>query len=173
MKTIPIPSCTFLVALIVSSAAVLVGCGSGTTPPGPKSVFGFVETDIHFDFLIWEEGLAVLFVDNLTHEHSSGGHSSTGDPIHRQTGWARSKEGDEYRWEIRTSDGRTAEIEINNVDYDFAKGTVFAVRHDGKEVAVEQLDLDLSNLSSVSDCQTFIAENRTTIAFPGDEPGRP
>jgi len=151
----------------------LVGCGSGTTPPGPNSVFGFVETDIHFDFLIWEEGLAVLFVDNLTDEHSSSGHSSTSDPVHHHTGWARSKEGYEYRWAIRTSDGRTAEIEINNVGHDVAKGTVFVISHEGEEIAVEQLDLDLSNLSSVSDCQSFIAENRTTITFPGDKPDRP
>ena len=172
MKTIRIPSCTFLLALVVSSAAALVGCGSGSTPPGPNSVFGFVETDIRFDFLIWEEGLVVLFVDNFAEEHSGSGHSSTGDPVYRHTGWARSKEGHEYRWEIRTSDGRRAEIEINNVGYDVAKGTVFVVRHEGDEVAVEQLDLDLSNLSSVSDCETFIAENRNTITFPGDEPDR-
>ena len=172
MKTIRVLSCTFLLALVVSSAAALVGCGSGTTPPGPNSVFGFVETDIHFDFLIWEEGLTVLFVDNFTNEHSSSGHSSTSDPVHRHTGWARSAEGYEYRWEIRSSDGRTAEIEINNVDYDVTKGTVFVVRHEGEEVAVEQLDLDVSSLSSVADCQTFISKNRSTITFPDEKPDR-
>ena len=151
------------VALTLSWCAVLAGCGSSTTPPGPKSIFGFVKPGKYFQFLIWEEGLAVMIVDNLSDTHNSEGYSSTSDPIHRQAGWAESKEGNRYDWEIKTADGQTADIRIDGVDYDIAKGAVFVVGLHGKKAAVKQLDLDLSNLSDVKDCQSFLEANRDVI----------
>ena len=168
MKSARTSNCAILLVLAVMWSASLAGCGSRATPPGPSSVFGFVEPDLRFNFVLWKEGLAVMFVDNIGDQRHSSGHSSTGDPVYRQTGWARSKDGAEYNWEIRTSDGRTAELKINGVSYDIAKGTVFVILTGERKIAVDQLDLDLSGLFDVSDCRTFITKNRDRMATADD-----
>jgi hypothetical protein len=122
-----------------------------------------VEPNTHFQFLLWEEGLAIMIVDNITGGHHGGGHGSTSDPVRRQTGSAESKEGDRYDWEIETTDGRTAELKINSIDYDIAKGAVFVIQMNGKQLSVDQLDLELPELSDVADCRAFIKENRDVI----------
>lgn len=151
-----------LLALTLFCCVTMGGCHR-TTPPGPSSSFGMVEPNTHFQFLLWEEGLAIMIVDNITDDHQSSGHGSTSDPVYRQTGSAESKEGDRYDWEIETTDGRTAELKINSIDYDIAKGAVFVIQMNGKQPTVDQLDLDLSELSDVADCRAFIKENRDVI----------
>jgi len=170
MKTTPTSISRALLALALLWGATMVGCGKQATPPGANSKFGFVAPNIHWTLLTWEQGLAVMFVDGIRDQHQSGGHGSSDDPVHRQTGWAKSSDGDGYEWGINTSDGQTAEIQINAIDYDIAKGTVFVVRMEGNKAVVDQLDLDLSQLSDMSDCRAFIEANNDLIKLADGKP---
>jgi len=141
----------------------LSGCGKRSTPPGPSSIFGFVEPNLHFQFLLWDEDLVILLLDNFTKGHHSSGKGSTRDPVHRQTGSALSEEGDTYDWKIETVDGISAKVEINGEGYDIGKGAVFVVTVNEKVIKVDQSDLDLSSLSNVEDCRNFIKVNREAL----------
>ena len=114
---------------------------------------------------LWEEGLAVLIIDNIPAAHSSGGIGSTVDPVYRQTGEAQSKKGAGYDWEIATTDGRSADIRIHNSDFDITKGTVFVVEVNEEGCEVQQLDLDLSGIIEVEDCKQFIEANADKLQF--------
>ena len=148
-----------LLFLALMCNALWVGCFNQSTPPGPSSSFGIIQPGTHFEFSLWEEGLAVLVIDNIPTAHSSGGIGSTIDPVYRQTGKAQTKTGAGYDWEIATTDGRTADIKINGADYDIAQGAVFVVEVNGEECKIQQLDLDLSGISDVEDCKKFIEAN--------------
>ena len=161
-----------LVAVSLFFCVTIAGCGSGTTPPGPSSSYGVVEGNTHFQFLLWEEGLAIMIVDTMMVKHHSNGHGSTRDPVYRQTGSAQSKAGDRYDWEIETTDGRTATLKINSVEYEIAKGAVFVIQMNDKKPMVDQLDLDVSKLSDIADCQAFIKENRDALKLPDQKPNR-
>jgi len=149
--------------LCIASFISLVGCERKSTPPGPSSSFGIVQPNHHFQFLLWDEGLVVLLVDNITKNHRSGGSSSTSDPAHRQRGSAISKEGYGYEWNLETVDGQSAEIEIAGNQYEFGKGVVFLIKVTEKETIVDQLDLDLSKLSDSQSCQDFIKANHEAL----------
>lgn len=148
----------------------LSGCGKRSTPPGPSKSFGFVEPDVHFLFYLWDEGLAIMLIDNLTKSHQSSGGGSTSDPVHRQTGSALSKEGESYAWKFETTDGISAKVEIGEENYDLNKGAVFLVTVHGKVTTVDQKDLDLSTLSSVEDCREFIKRHREVLKLRGKGP---
>ena len=159
-----------LLSVALFCCVTIAGCGGGKTPPGPTSSFGMVEPDTHFQFLLWDEGLAIMFVDTMMVAHHSGGRGSTTDPVRRQRGSALSKTGDRYDWEIETTDGRTATLKINSVEYEIAKGAVFVIQMKDKKPTVDQLDLDVSKLSDVASCRAFIKENRDALKLSDTEP---
>lgn len=163
IKTTPLSIFILLVAL--ASCVTMAGCGRAT-PPGPNSTSGVVEPNAHFLFLSWKNGLAVMFVDNIADAHHSSGHGSNIDSVHHSTGGAESKEGGRYDWEIESIDGRIAKLTINDIDYEIDKGSVFAIRMKDKQPTVEQLDLDLSQLTHGADCAAFIKENRKVLKLP-------
>ena len=147
----------------ITSFISMVGCERRSTPPGPSSSFGIVNPNTHFQFLLWDEGLAIMLIDNITKGHQSSGSGSTKDPVYRQKGSAESKEGYRYEWKLETADGRSAEVEIDGNDYDIEKGVVFLITVTEKETIVDQIDLDLSKLSGVEDCRAFIKANREIL----------
>ncbi len=112
--------------------------------------------------------MAILLIDNITKAHQSSGKGSTSDPVHRQTGSAESKEGNRYDWKFETADGLSADIEIDGKNYDIGKGAVFVIAANKKETTVDQIDLDLSNLSDVESCRNFIKTNREALSL-GDK----
>lgn len=147
----------------IASFIFMTGCERRSTPPGPGSNFGIVEPNTHFQFLLWDEGLAIMLIDNITKAHQGGGSGSTKDPVYRHKGSAESKEGYRYEWQLETSDGQSAKVEIDGNDYDLGKGVVFSITVSEKETIVDQIDLDLSKLSDVEDCRAFIKANREVL----------
>ena len=153
----------FLLGVVCTLLAT--GCTRKSTPPGPASSFGIVEPGTHFEFLLWEEGLAILLIDNCTKAHESSGGSSTNDPVYRRRGSAVSEEGYQYSWALETSDGKAANVEIEGTVYDIGDGGVFSVKATNDGVTVEQIDLDLSQLTGIADCQNFIRDNREALSL--------
>jgi hypothetical protein len=153
----------FLPLMGIASFISMVGCERQSTPPGPSSSFGILEPNTHFQFFLWDEGLAILLIDNITKKHESSGSGSTKDPVYRQNGSAESKDGYRYEWKLETADGRIAEVEIDGNDFDIAKGVVFSITVTEEETTVDQIDLDLSQLSDSEDCRAFIKANREVL----------
>jgi hypothetical protein len=154
-----------LLALAVLWCAAVVGCGRRTTPPGASVLYAQIPgTGTHFQFLKWQEGLAILFVDGIAGSHTTSGGGSTSDPVHHRTGQVKSKEGHGYDWELETTDGLTAKFKINDTNYEVGKGTVFVVHLNSELATVHQLDLDLSKLNfDQNDCLSFLQNNPDLI----------
>lgn len=149
----------------VASLFSMVGCEKRSTPPGPSSSFGIVEPNTYYQFLLWDEGLTILLLDNITKGHESHGSGSTKDPLYRQTGSAVSKDGYRYSWQVETADGKAAEIEIDGCSYAIGKGAVFLITVTGGGTTVNQVDLDLSQLSGIESCRAFVKANREALGI--------
>lgn len=158
---------------VLLSCIIIVGCERRTTPPGPDAVFGVItDTSIHFQLLKWEEGLSILFIDRMS-QHKTSGHGSTSNPVYREAGSAGNEGGHGYDWEILTTDGKTADIRINDTAYNVGEGSVFVVQLNGEQINIHQLELDLSKLkSNGNDCQSFLKDNPNVIQLVGVKPGK-
>ncbi len=135
--------------LVISVA----GCGARTTPPGASTI----STSAHgmnITFLRWEEGLMVLFVDDVKGRHSSGGSGSTDNPVHTATVSAGSPNTGGYKCQLETKDGKLANCRINGEDYDLSNGTLFVIKAKGEQVEMHQLKRDLTKIPfDAGDCK--------------------
>lgn len=158
-------------ALILSIIILaLVACGR-STPPGPNAVFGGIGSEAGYLLLDWQEGLRILIWDDIVEgDHHNSGSGSTTDPVFHQSGGASAPDGRGYEYSVETSDGQQADFTIDGIPYDLAQGKLFLIRTAGDGTQVQQLDLDLSNLTPTNDgieafgqatpeIAAFIAEN--------------
>lgn len=167
----------FRIFLLISiSAAIMAGCKSKTAPPdglAPQTVSGMTRDRTSYAFLKWNEGLAIMLVDQCD-VHSMTGSSNSGEP-NRHEGVVRwwdkdsNKWKDAYSWQVRTSDGQTAVLTINNVNYDLANGAVFRIDTGGEKVIVKQLDRDLSNVQPDSTSCDYFVESIPELANRSEE----
>ncbi len=156
------------VALIIS----VVGCGTGTTPPGADTLYTSAP-GMNIVYLRWKEGLTVLFVDDVKGGHSSGGSGSTDNPVYTKIVSAGSPDSGGYKCQLETKDGKSAICGINGKDYDLSKGTLFVIKAKGEQVEVYQLKRDLTKIPfDTHDCKDPIekdAEIRKLLGL-GDLP---
>jgi hypothetical protein len=99
---------------------------------------------MNIQFLRWDEGLRVLFVDDVKGNHGSHGSGSTDDPVHTSTVSAGSAEAGGYQSVLETKDGKSANCRINGKEYDLAKGALFVIKAKGEQVEVHQVQRDLT-----------------------------
>ena len=162
-----------LIVLIGVAAIISVaGCGTRTTPPG-ASTMGTSAQGMTITFLRWNEGLKVLFVDDVKGGHSSSGSGSTDNPVHTQIVSAASPDTGGFKCQLETKDGKSAICRINGKDYDLSRGALFVIKAKGEQVEVHQLKRDLTKIPFDSgDCRKPIesdAEIRKLLAL-GDVP---
>lgn len=171
-----------LAAILIS--LLLVACG-GATAPGPNAISGSVEGGVNYLLLDWQEGLRIMFWDDVAYGgHFSSGSSSTADALFRQEGDTQGADGRGYAYTLETSDGLEADFAIDGVDYDLSQGNVFviSVAGDGKEI--QQLDVDLAGVSPTYEgieafgratpaIAAFIAEREAALAGSKDSIGLP
>ena len=122
--------------------------------PGPNSIGGTTVGAKSFTILQWEEGLTVMLWFDVSN-HSSGGHGSTEDPVHRHRGSTTTPDGRNVNWELETEDGKTAVFRLNKTEYDLLKGRLLLVTTKGENVEVQQLDRDLSSVHDYESARTF------------------
>ena len=135
-----------LIVLIGVAAIISVaGCGTRTTPPG-ASTMGTSAQGMNITFLRWNEGLKVLFVDDVKGGTSSSGSGSTDNPVHTQIVSAASPDTGGYKCQLETKDGKSAICRINGKDYDLSRGALFVIKAKGEQVEVHQLKRDLSTI---------------------------
>lgn len=132
---------------LISLVIVLAAC-SGSTPPGPNSIEDVVE-QARYLLIDWEEGQRILIWDDIPSGNRGSGSSSSsisGPPFH-QEGSAQSGDGRHYEYSLESRDDLQVDFFIDGISYDLERGTLFLVYTTGGATRVEQLDLDLSNLS--------------------------
>lgn len=132
-----------VVAIILAIASA--GCGTRTTPPGPTTI-GTSAPGMNITYLHWNEGLAVLFVDNVKGARSAKGSGSTRSPVYLETGSGGSPGSAQYRWKLETTDGKSASLTIDGKDFDLSAGTVFVLKAKGNDIEIHQLQRELSTI---------------------------
>jgi hypothetical protein len=129
---------TLLLVLALSS------CMTKSTPPGAAIIGGKVGRG-GFTFLRWEQGLRIMIWHDLD-SSSSHGSGSTEDPVYHLSGYALSSDGRRVDWQAQTTDGKTAQFWIDEVNYDLTGGALFIVTTRSGATVVRQLHRDLSNV---------------------------
>ncbi|HUG18904.1 MAG TPA: hypothetical protein VMM56_07980 [Planctomycetaceae bacterium] len=163
--------------LLLLCASVVAGCGRKSAAPSapvPQTLSGMTRDRTSYTFLKWDEGLAIMLVDWCDAHHMSS--SSGNGELDQRNGdaywWDKVsdewKEG--YEWQLETSDGQTAKITINDVQYDLAKGAVFRIDTGGDGATVTQISRDLSNIQpNRNSCDRFITStSELKNASPAD-----
>jgi hypothetical protein len=160
--------------LLASLAALLVvplsACSPGSTPPGPYAAYGTVG-QVGYVYYRWKEGLALMIWHDIAGSSMSSGSGSTTDPVYRLHGYAESQDGRRLDWELQTSDGMTAQFEIDNTSYDLLDGALFIITTQGGETDVRQLERDLSDVQTNHEsCLAFARSDPDLVKFIGDTP---
>lgn len=131
--------------------------------PTPRSISSNKDMNgLHFTFDKWDQGLTVMFVDNV-HGGTDRNGKMDGSTYSKRTSVRRAG-GVGYDWVLTTADGKSAELIINEVPYDLRAGALFVVQTDGQNVVVHQLSHDLSMLNyDLAECTSFVNNNREII----------
>src|SRR5262245_62244048 len=87
--------------------------------------------------------------------------SSAGPPwVRKVEGFAASKDGRRFDWQLETTDGRSVKCRVAGKEYDLAKGALFLVKTKGGKAEVEQLSRDLSAVQpEVESCKAFVRKD--------------
>jgi hypothetical protein len=110
---------------------------------------------LHFSFHRWKEGLAIMFVDQINGSVTNTG--SVDGMTYTERGAVKRSDGTGYEWRLKTKDGRSADLTINDLSYDLTNGALFAIELDGEKVIVHQIDRDLSDLKiDLKQCTAFV-----------------
>ena len=140
-----------------------------STPPGPSAAGG-VLGQASYAFLRWEEGLSIMIWSDALESGEGSGTGSTVDPIYRYHGWAVSRGGPRFDWEVQTADGRTARFEINDTSYDLSGGSLFLITIEDGQAEVRQLQRDLSGIQPDRESIIAFAQSDPDVAaFAGVE----
>jgi hypothetical protein len=155
--------------------AIVSGCAPKATPPGADVAAGVVGQQVGFEFMRWEEGLAIMiwhdFLGNSGTSSTSESSGFTTDPIHKLQGYAESWDGHRFDWEVQTNDGRTAQFWLDGTPYDLSDGRLFIVTMKNGGADVTQLDRDLSRVQpNHSSCEAFARSDPDLARFIGDMP---
>lgn len=152
-----------LLLVLLMCATITAGCGAtlAPPPPTPHTISGMTRDRTSYTFLKWNGGLAIMLVDQCdVHSLSGSGCDGESDRRKGDAHWWDQETNewqDGYEWELETSDGRTAQFSINNVQYDLEQGRVFHIDAKGDQATVQQLDRDLTNVQpNRTSCNNFV-----------------
>ena len=159
--------------------SVLVACATlcacdffeqhhGPFPPSPtpRGISSNAGMDgLHFSYSGWEQGLAIMFVDQIQGDITSRGGFEEGVCTEKCS--IMRNNGIGYEWVLTTSDGLTADLTINGVPYELTQGALFAIQLDGDEVMVHQLDRELPLFGhgeeGLEECTAFVNDSPDLI----------
>jgi hypothetical protein len=154
-------------SVVLLAGVAVSGCGRDVTHIPSPPVSGSCGSNrdmegIHFSFHKWKEGLAVMFVDRINGSVTESG--SVDGITYIDRGSVRRTDGTGYEWRLKTKDGRSADLTINDVSYNLRKGALFAIQLDGDNVIVHQIDRDLSGLNiDLKQCTAFVNNSPDVI----------
>lgn len=126
-----------------------VSCVPRSTPPAPDMAAG-VYVDAGFEYFHWEQGLAILIWHDAIQSSSCDSSGSTQDPTHVVRCQATSGE-NSFNWQIKTQDGVEGDFQIDNIPYDLSNGRVFIVATADGVTDIQQLQRDLSAVTTESE----------------------
>jgi hypothetical protein len=142
---------------------LLSSCVMRSTPPGPNTAGGSVE-GVSYSYHQWAQGLSIMIWHDLNGGGSCGGSGSTSDPVYRVDCIAEGIDGSMLEWQIHSTDGVTADMRINDQEYNLADGTLFLIDHREGTAHVVQLKRDFSNLVATPESITAFAPTDQDVA---------
>jgi hypothetical protein len=152
---------TWLALLVLLAVG---GCVSIPASPDADVLAG-IYRETGFEFLHWNEGLAIMiwhdFVGTSAVISTDERELTPDNALYSVRGYAESRQGRRFDWEVRTRDGETAEFWIDGKRYDLADGSLFLVTGGTYGTEVTQLARDLSGVRPVYEsCVAFAEEDR-------------
>jgi hypothetical protein len=87
-------------------------------PAGPSTAAGVVG-QAGYEFLQWEEGLGLLLWHDAPGDCISAVTGGTAAVMYKVYGSCESHDGRRFSWELRTAEGRHAQLKIANAISDF------------------------------------------------------
>lgn len=160
-----------LYSLIVLACLNLGGCIS-QTPPGP-SIYANTIEHASCTFYVWQQGLRLMLWTDIIDSTNHDGASRAGDPVYRQTDFAQAQDGRKLEWQLETTNGITATLQIDTQQPDLADGTLFLVKTAGGSIQTQQLTYDLASLPSTTEsCQQLANDNPAVSAFIQEATGQ-
>lgn len=149
--------------LAVLMAAVVGACAAKSTPPSPSMAAGVVG-QAGYEFLQWKAGLGLLIWHDAPGACISAAPGGTADLTYKVHGSCESHDGRRFNWEVQTTDGRYAQLKIDNAVSEISGGTVILVMTRGEEAGVRQLRRDLSAIRTNQESIAEFAERYPDMA---------
>ena len=155
-----------ILSLFVLAGVVVLGmtaCFRRETPPGPNMAAGSYE-NAGYDYFLWQEGLGIMIWHDAIQSSTCDSGGAVGDATNLTQCAAVSESGAGFTWQIESADGRSAQIQIDTQQFDLANGTVFLVKTAGSQTEIQQLQRDLSGVTSEGSSITDFGLNDPDIS---------
>ncbi len=147
-----------MLVLVMLAVISVSGCAPRAIPPSADIAAGVYE-NVAFEFMHWDEGLAIMIWHNVLGD--SGSVSNSNSSGYELAGYAEAQDGERFEWDVQTDDGKTAKFQLAGRSYALSDGQLFIVTMEDGTADVTQLQRDLSDVQpNASSC----------IAFAKDEP---
>lgn len=151
-----------LYSLIALACLSLSACVS-QTPPGPTIYVNTIE-NATCNFYVWPQGLRLMLWTDIIDSTNHDGASRTGDPVYRQKDFAQAHDGRRLDWQLETTNGITATLQIDTQQPDLANGMLFLVKTANGSTEIQQLDYDLASLPSTTESCQRVAGNNPVVS---------
>ena len=142
----------FVLCLLTTSA-----CAPSTSPTGPGTLFGTVGS-AGYSLHRWDQGISVLIIHDAPAALFCEGAGSSSGQLYILECQADSDTGTNFSWVIRSEDGKDAEIEIANMNFELGGDSLLLVRSSEKPPRIEKIDRDLSGIEFDHDAVLKLAE---------------
>lgn len=127
---------------LVLCTVILTACSQQVSPPGPNTLTGSLAT-AGYVMHRWDLGITMLLFfdkyEGVFCESSSG----SGDLESLTECSINPASGGEIIWQVRSSDGKDADLTIDDEHFDVSADALFFIQIDGPDVRVEKLDREL------------------------------
>ena len=148
--------------LVILLVATFSGCSKSTAPGA--DIAGGLFDKASCTIIKWKEGLTLMIWHEATTSVNNHGSSSTESSVYTLEGYAELEDGNRIEWDLETSDGKTAEFAIDNINYDLSEGSLFIISTINGEPTITQLNHDLSGVQTNRDSWIAFGKSDPDVA---------
>ncbi|MGD8552114.1 MAG: hypothetical protein PVG02_00505 [Anaerolineales bacterium] len=151
---------TLTILLLIASA--IAACSSAVTPPGPNTLSGSM-TNVGYFLHRWDQGLNLLILHDAPQSFFCEGAASSSSPEYMLNCTGESNTDGEFSWEIRTRDGRTARVIVDEQSFDVIEDSLILINASDGLLQVERQARHLSDVPFEHSAILELAESDEVI----------
>jgi hypothetical protein len=153
---------TTLTAVLLILSIYGTACAPNVAPTGPDTLTGIIGP-AGYALHRWDGGLMILVLHDAPEGLFCEGTGSTSSPEYLLECEAESPSGAELAWEIRSSDGKQAQMMIDGEVFNLSDDSIFFIRTIEGSERIETKIQNLSNLTFNNQAVLQLAEIDPTI----------